>query len=414
MASVTPLGDGPRDPLVAAARREGISLGVALSGHRNALGIIRLALAALVIFDHAFPLGGFGEDPFWRYTRGQTSLGGIAVGGFFAVSGYLIVKSGAGADILQFVWRRVIRIFPAFWGVLAFGAFVVGPIAWVLGGRSLGTYLTLGPGGPLDYITANWTLTIGRYGIHDLFLGTPYGQTVQASVLNGSLWTLAYEWGCYMMVAVLAVSALLVRARIVVPILTGLIFILQIAAKIAPDQIGAIAPLFADPQVLFLASAFLVGSTIGIYSDKVPYDDRMGITAAGIFVVSMFYGGFAVFGVIAGGYFVLYLAARLPRAVQWIGAKNDYSYGVYVYGFLVQQCLAALGVQRFGYGLFALAALPVTFALAWLSWHGIEKHALALKSWGPGRGLHHWWTRIRGFGARGAGRPTNVREKGVS
>ena len=135
----------------------GASVGSALRGHLNSLGIIRLVLASLVIVDHAFPLGGFGEDPFWRYTNGQTSLGGIAVGGFFVISGYLIVKSGASSDLMQFLWRRVIRIFPAFWGVLLFTAFVVGPIAWLVRGEPLSTYFTLGPGGPFSYITSNWT-----------------------------------------------------------------------------------------------------------------------------------------------------------------------------------------------------------------------------------------------------------------
>jgi hypothetical protein len=29
--------------------------------------------------------------------------------------------------------------------------------------------------------------------------------------------------------------------------------------------------------------------------------------------------------------------------------------------------------------------------MAWLSWHVIEKRAMSLKDWGPGRGLRYWW-----------------------
>ncbi|WP_150952362.1 acyltransferase family protein [Microbacterium testaceum] len=390
MVSVSSTTDVPRSNLL---RGSGVSLGEALDGHRNSLGVLRLILASLVIVDHAFPLGGFDEDPFWRYTNGQTSLGGLAVGGFFAVSGYLIVKSGVATDVVQFLWRRAIRIFPAFWGVLVFAAFVVGPSVWWAEGRPLGEYFTLGPGGPFGYVTANWTLSIGAYGIHDLFVETPYGQTVQASVLNGSLWTLAYEWGFYLLIAVLAVSAVLARARIVVPALTGAFLVAHVASVVAPDRMGAILPLLADPQVIFLGTAFLVGSTLGIYSERIAYDDRLGILAAVVLIGTMFTGGFAVLGIPAGGYLVLYLAARLPRWLQWIGAKNDYSYGVYVYGFLVQQCLAYLGVFRAGYVLFTLAAVPITFFLAWLSWHVIEKRALALKNWGPGKGIAFWRSR---------------------
>lgn len=373
----------------------GPSIGDALRGHLNSLGVLRLVLAALVIVDHAFPLGGFGDDPFWRYTGGQTSLGGIAVGGFFVISGYLIVKSGASADILQFMWRRIIRIFPAFFGVLLFSAFVVGPVAWLIRGSSLGDYFSFGLGGPFAYLTSNWTLTIGAYGIHDIFIGTPYGQLTEASVFNGSLWTLAYEWGFYLLIAVLSVAGVLARARFVVPILAAFFLCAQAIALLTPADLGALLPLLSDPQVLFLGSTFMVGATMGIYSDKVPYDNRLGVLSGVLFVASLFYGGFAVFGVVAGGYFVMFLAARLPASLQWIGAKNDYSYGIYIYGFLVQQCLAAAGVYSWGYWPYMLIALAITFVLAWLSWHLVEKHALALKSWGPGRGIHFWLAKFQ-------------------
>lgn len=375
------------------ARMSGSSIGDALGGHRNSLGVLRLVLAGLVIFDHAFPLGGFGEDPFWRYTSGQTSLGGIAVGGFFAISGYLIIKSGASADIVQFLWRRAIRIFPAFWGVLLVAACIVGPLAWRLSGRGLRDYFSFHSDGPWGYIASNWTLQINRYGIYDIFLGTPYGEQTGASVFNGSLWTLWYEWGCYMMVAVLAIAGVLARARVLVVVLAFLVFAVKMLAAVDAAAPAVILPLFGDPQVLFLASAFLCGAVLGIYSDRIPFADGLGVASGALFVVSLFYGGFAIIGIPCGAYFLLYLAARLPRSFQWIGARNDYSYGVYVYGFLVQQCLAALGVHRWGYLPFAFAAIPITFGLAWLSWHLIEKRALALKSWGPGRGIAYWSQR---------------------
>ena len=99
----------------------------ALAGRRNAYGLIRFLLASLVIVDHAFPLGGFGPDPFWRFTRNQESLGGLAVAGFFVVSGFLIARSAMATDLVGFLWRRVLRIFPAFWLVLVVSAVGVGP-----------------------------------------------------------------------------------------------------------------------------------------------------------------------------------------------------------------------------------------------------------------------------------------------
>ncbi len=383
------------------------SLGSALRGHSNALGLLRLILASLVIFDHAFPLGGNGRDPFWMLTDGQASLGSIAVGGFFAISGYLIAKSGMSSDILQFMWRRLLRIFPAYWTVLLFTALVVAPAIWVVQGDALRDYFRLAPGGPLDYFTANWTLNIGTYGIYDLLAETtPYGREVMGSVFNGSIWTLVYEWGCYLMIGVLVVSGVLARARIIVPLLTAFVFITQVVYLVDPDVVARLLPLLADPQRIILTLTFLFGSCLAVYSKSIPFDDRLGVLAGLTVALTLHYGGFALIGTAAGAYFVMYLGARLPKAVHWIGAKNDYSYGIYIYGFLVQQVLAFFDVHLLGYLPFALIALAVSAGLAWLSWHCVEKRAMALKDWGPGRGIAHWTDRLASARkARAASRP---------
>jgi peptidoglycan/LPS O-acetylase OafA/YrhL len=90
----------------------------------------------------------------------------------------------------------------------------------------------------------------------------------------------------------------------------------------------------------------------------------------------------------------MYLGARLPKQLHWIGAKNDYSYGIYIYGFLVQQVLAYMGCYKLGYFPYVLIALVITFGFAWISWHLVEKRAMALKSRGPGRGWAYWWDRV--------------------
>ncbi|MDQ1598087.1 MAG: hypothetical protein QOI70_1511, partial [Microbacteriaceae bacterium] len=43
-----------------------------------------------------------------------------------------------------------------------------------------------------------------------------------------------------------------------------------------------------------------------------------------------------------------------------------------------------------GYVPWVAVCLIISAALAWLSWHGVEKRALALKDWGPGRGFQFW------------------------
>jgi peptidoglycan/LPS O-acetylase OafA/YrhL len=376
------------------------SLGDALRGHTNSLGLIRLVLAALVIFDHGVPLGGYGVDHVLQLTRQQASLGSLAVAGFFAISGYLIAKSGMNADVLQFLWRRVLRIFPAYWAVLIFTAVVVGPIAWVLEGNSFGTYFSLASDGPVGYFLANWRLRIGAYGIYDIFQHTtPYGHLSGAPVFNGSIWTLIYEFTCYLLIAVLVAFGVLLRARILVPVLTGALFAVQLASFVNPEALGAVFPFFADSHMINLMLTFLFGSCLAVYSRSVPFDDRLGILSLLVLLVSLRTGGFAIVGLPAGAYLVLYLGARIGGRARLVGAKNDYSYGVYVWGFLVEQCLAFAGVWRWGYAAFTIIALAISLGFAWLSWHGVEKHAMALKDWGPGRGWHHWYDRVRSLRA---------------
>ncbi|MFC7431108.1 MULTISPECIES: acyltransferase family protein [unclassified Agrococcus] len=372
----------------------GPSIGEALAGRDNALGILRLLLAAAVVLSHSYPIGGWGQDPFAARFEQQENLGGVAVLGFFAISGYLIAKSGARTDVVQFLWHRVLRIMPAYWLVLLVAAFVIGPAWWLAKGRDLAAYLTAEPGGPVAYLLANWDLSIRQYGILDVFGDNPYG-AVAGSVMNGSLWTLRYEFFAYLVIAGLVLFGVLVSARWIVPVVTGVLFALQMAYAIAGDAALGLLPFFTDRYFIQLTLIFMIGSCIAVYSRHVPLHDGLAALAAVVVVVSAFRGGLHVVGLPAFAYVLLYLAARLPRRLQWIGRDNDYSYGLYLYGWPMQQVLAALGVHLWGYVPFTLLALVAAFAMAWLSWHGVERWAMRLKDRGPGRGVAYWVERVR-------------------
>ncbi|WP_159078122.1 acyltransferase family protein [Salinibacterium hongtaonis] len=388
----------PPNPLARAPRKPYRSISEGLAGHRNSLGVLRLVLAGLVIISHAFPLGGWGEDPMLGWTKYQESIGGLAVVGFFAISGYLIAKSGAGVDILQFLWRRVLRIFPAFWLVLIVGAVIVGPIVWLLDGNRPGGYLVnWGAGGPVGYIVLNADLTMRQWGIHDIFIDTPWGQHTGSSALNGSLWTLAYEWSCYLIIAVLVVLGVLKRARWVVLLVTLFYFGVAVSTYVVPGLAASVIPQFGDRFRITLPLIFLIGACFAMYSRSIPLNDILGVFSGIVVVASLAFGGWIFVGFPAFAYLLLWAAARLPEWMQWIGAKNDYSYGVYVYGFLVQQFTSYLGWHHWGYIPWVLATVVVTGACAWLSWHLVEKRAMQLKDFGPGRGLRYWfgWARQR-------------------
>jgi peptidoglycan/LPS O-acetylase OafA/YrhL len=376
-----------KPPVVGAQR----SIAEALGGRHNALGFIRLVLAALVILDHACALGGYGGDPLLIWTHGQAELGDIAVGGFFAISGYLIAKSGMSADILQFLWRRFLRIFPGYWTLLILTAFVIVPIVWIVQGENIARYFTLAGGGPFSYVKGNWTLNINAYGIYDVFAKTtPYGRAGYGSVLNGSIWSLIYEWTCYLLVGALLVFGILRRARIVVPLVTAFLFVLQVVLLVKPSVVATLVPWLSNGLTISLTLTFMYGACIAVYSKRVPYSHGLGILSGVLMVATLFFGGYQLIGVPASVYFILYLGARLPARLQRVGSKNDYSYGVYIYGFLVEQIFAALGLYRSGYVIYTLVSLIVSLGMGWISWHLVEKRAMSLKDWGPGRGIRSW------------------------
>lgn len=71
------------------------TLANAFDPRRNAFGLFRFALAALVIVSHCYPLTGFGRDPLEVVTAGRLSLGLFAVAMFFVLSGFLITRSAS-------------------------------------------------------------------------------------------------------------------------------------------------------------------------------------------------------------------------------------------------------------------------------------------------------------------------------
>lgn len=77
------------------------------------------------------------------------------------------------------------------------------------------------------------------------------------------------------------------------------------------------------------------------------------------------------------------LAAHLrPPAFKSRLLFGDWSYGIYLYAYPVQQTLVHAGVRDLALSL-ALSSL-ITLGLAMLSWQLVEARALRLKPRGPG------------------------------
>lgn len=339
------------------------SIGETFDPRRNALNFLRLCLALLVIFSHSIVLGGYRSEILW----GHGTLGDIAVDAFFAVSGFLIASSASRNNILRYLWQRFLRIFPAFWICLLVTAFLIVPVGWVTGGRSLGAYWSA-PAGPFHYVVVNWFLRIHTYGIAGTPRRVPY-----PNAWDGSLWTLFYEFYCYLMVAFLAATAML-RRRALVLVLWGSSLVVAVGAAAAG------MPTFEDRpsyNLIRFVPIFFAGVVLWLYRDVVPDSRLLFLASVALFVVGTFLRNPEVLAGPPLAYLCVWASIHLPG--KTIGTEYDISYGTYIYGFVVAQVLAVWHVYRWGYLPFTLLTVSITLAFALLSCIAIERPALRLK-----------------------------------
>ena len=353
------------------------------SDRDNAFTFLRLTLASLVVLAHAFTLGGFGRDPLFAWSRGQLTGGNFSVIGFFVISGFLLTQSlRLHPSLARFCAHRAARILPGYWMVLLLTALILAPA--LLRSQSpqlsFGELLRLGPYSALEYLANNWTLKAQQFSIASLFRENPGGAAV-----NGSLWTLYHEAMCYLGLLLLAAF------RGLKPGLTGALFAavycLQVMDFLDHSAFLQIAPTAAMAGQFFSSAlmrplylGFLGGMLVqlaGLHRRWEPW--WLGGAAAGL-ALSLPLGLSPIVWPLTLPWLLLALAHRLPwQAVERFG---DWSYGIYICAFPIQQGLALAGVPRAGLAVFCAASLVLSFLAGALSWHLVESPILrAVRGW---------------------------------
>ncbi|WP_051836046.1 acyltransferase family protein [Streptomyces sp. NRRL WC-3742] len=366
------------------------------SGRANSFGLLRLLMATSVVVSHVYPLAWGHLDPLWERSGQQTDIGKMAVIGFFVMSGFMITGSGRRTTIGRFSWHRALRILPGLWGSLVVSTLVIMPLLYRWQHHTLDGFWNH-PAGPKTYLKGTWdtSLTGGwdvsgviRWGINN---HTNFDQSV-----NGALWSLKYEILCYVVVGLLAAGGVLLRARRFLPLVTTALWVLILNdwinsptwRGIPGDQGSGLNVPFIGPLsmhfLIHLGFVFLLGATVQLYRERIPIHDGLALVAAVAFLATLQWGGVFVIGYPAFAYLLFWLAVRLPRPFQKIGRKRDYSYGIYIYGFTVEQALAMLGYAKYGKLGFFACAITATVVLAALSWHLVESPMMKLKDWTPG------------------------------
>ncbi len=335
-------------------------------GRENNFDFIRLALAVLVVYSHSYALGLGSEqdEPFARLTHCQVTGGAIAVNLFFIMSGFMITASAErSTSILGYLKKRVLRIYPAFVVAMLLGAFVVLPLA---GGHLTDTGL-----GAKVFSFIAQTARLLQFNYTGAFAGNPL-----AGDINGSVWSIPFEFWCYIGVAALSVCGMLRRRGTLLALFVAAV-VVSILFKVEGWNLGGklLGAIVGYPVMWArLLPLYLAGVVFYLYRDRIPKRGWMAATSALLLAVACLipFGWTALFP-IAGTYLVFWLAYTPAGHLKHFGRFGDFSYGAYLYAFPIQQLvMKAIGHTVAPHVLFFYAT-PFTLLAAACSWYGVER-----------------------------------------
>jgi peptidoglycan/LPS O-acetylase OafA/YrhL len=387
------------------------------STHLPALDGVRGIAILLVMQFHfwAMPFRIFRRPPTLAldtHINQAFEFGWTGVDLFFVLSGFLITgillrAKGGGSYFRAFYGRRVLRIFPLYWGYLAF-VILITPL---LGGA-------LEEQAHAGNVRDHWYWYFG-YAVN-IWSSVKQAHPDLAAV-NLHFWSLAFEEQFYLVWPVIVFLLSRQRlARVCLGLLiTTALFRVYLVSPLAegwakPNASQVLLPGHLDPIVLGALLAVAAADGRAAIARLASWAPAAAVAAAGVLLVLVVVRGglspvdraVAVFGftpiAVLGAALVLMAIAAPPGSATErllttapLRFFGRYSYAMYVFHPLVAFTLVAThggdflrttgGSQAFGSVLFATAATAITVAAAWLSWYLWERHFLLLKRFFPYR-----------------------------
>ena len=333
---------------------------------KNNLDALRLIAATAVIFSHAFLLteGTEDHDPMVVLSMHQCGLGVVGVFVFFAISGYLVTQSWEQTNSLpRFLAKRALRIYPGLAACVLLLTFGLGVLMTSL---PIADYLSNSR--THEFLGANLVMRVE----HNALPGVVFNKFWFGAVVNGPLWSLPIEAALYLMVTVLGILRL-IRLPVLAALLAIGLFCLWFDV-----WIDTVVDLGFIGGVGWMLAFFVTGMALYKLRDRGVFNGRLAMLAvlglAASVPLQSFIPLFAVFGC----YLALYVALHPGLPVVPAARFGDLSYGLYIYGWPVEQTISYLRPDASWWELF-LIAFPITGGVALLSWHLVEKRALSLK-----------------------------------
>ena len=321
---------------------------------------VRLAAALAVFASHQLWIGALSEPT----TFGALTLGGLAVFVFFSISGYLVAASWhADPKIWRFAARRFLRIWPAYIVVVVCASLWVG----MTDPRPLA-------------VTAAWMFVYKHFFFQQF--DWAFFPSRHDPRLNPSIWTIPFEVSCYVAFAFLAGVYGVVASR---------------STRFRQERALVLAGCGAAAFVWWgYGMAAFDPSTVSMTTDATMFGTFF---AAGTLLFHFpglrtlkASGALVLFGVLVywAGSQVIGMAIFVPTTAVFIGSSNwpmlskagrfgDLSYGIYLWGWPVQQIVSTHMDTEVGIWRLSLVSLGLTTLIAAMSWHIVEKWALRAK-----------------------------------
>jgi peptidoglycan/LPS O-acetylase OafA/YrhL len=333
----------------------------------NNFDAIRLLMALLVVWSHCFALWLGTEDgePISRLFGGVYNAGNIGVLAFFTISGFLITLSYERAKSpVQYLTKRVSRIYPGYLVAVTLSSLVVVPL--ISGWR--------------------WSdLTVGdaQGMVSNLLLRNFIVAADRMPAVNGALWSIPFEFWCYIGVLGLGLTGL-IKWRWSYVIAAGGVMLVRIwldATGRRPGG-GMIELIIGYPYFWFnVAPPFLLGGAIYLNRDRLP---RNAMVFALMLVATILASHLPIADpwrhiitqimlppTLAYGILLLAFSrtVRLPDAARF----GDFSYGCYLYGFPIQRLIEHYGRGSIGFGTYIALSLTLSLVAGATSWYAVER-----------------------------------------
>lgn len=312
----------------------------------NNFDFLRFTLATLVILSHCWCVldGSYDNEPLYAATEGQTFIGSLAVAGFFLISGYLITGSWLRSkSISRYISNRARRILPGYIVVTILSAIIVAPLAGVRELTKARCLMWLKRAVIIDYTFDP-----------EAFLNNP-----QPYNINASLWTIRYEILCYCAIPfVLLILKVLPRWTIILPTLAFVV-------------LAGLHVKWPGLSHSNLYACFVVGAAVYVLRDQIQFNLAGALISVVLLVIASRTHTLGYLIPLAGGYVIFYIAFR-QGILNHFGKYGDFSYGIYLYSFPIQQLLAQAWPNCGKPVLFVVASL-LSIACGAASWFFVEK-----------------------------------------